>query len=148
MAIIFNVAKGRVARYADLPLTDDALVAVLLSTAEAEATLQDYVSLDAILAISGNVEATFIGYSRQALTGVTVTVDNTNNIVNVDCNDPVWSPTSQQALAKILFCYDPDTTSGSDAEIIPLFADNFSVTTPTSGTITYNVANLGFYGAQ
>lgn len=146
MAIIFNQAKGRLARYADLPGTNDALIAVLFSTAQAEATLQDYDTLTDVKA--SNSEATFTGYSRQTLTGVTVTVDDTGNAVSVDCDDPQWSPTSAQSLTKILICYDPDTTGGTDADIIPLFADDFVVTTPTSGTVTYNVASGGFYTAS
>jgi hypothetical protein len=146
MAIIFNQAKGRLARYADLPNANDALIAVLFSTAQAEGTLQDYDTLTAVKA--SNTEATFTGYSRQTLTGVTVTVDDTGNTVSVDCNDPQWSPTSAQSLTKILICYDPDTTGGTDTDIIPLFADDFVVTTPTSGTVTYNVASGGFYTAS
>ena len=148
MAVITNVAKGRLARYADLPEANDAFIAVLFSAAEAEATLQDYDDLGALIAAAGNTEATFTGYSRQTLTGVTVTVNDTTNAVSVDCNDPQWSPTSAQALTKIIICYDADTTAGTDANIIPLFVDDFVVTTPTSGTVTYNVANGGFYSAS
>lgn len=145
-AIVFNVAKGRLARYADLTAAGDELVAVLLSTAEADATLQDYDTLAALLAGS-NTEATFTGYSQQTLANVAVTVDDSGNTVKVDCDDPQWSPTSAQALAKIVFCYDPDG-SNTAASMIPLFADDFSATTPTSGTVTYNVATGGFYSAS
>lgn len=147
MAIIFNVAKGRLARYADLPETSDALVAVLLSAAEAEGTLQDYDTLAAVLG-GANTEAAFTGYSRQTLTNVTVTVDDGGNDVSVDCDDLEWSPTSAETLAKILICYDADTGTGTDTNITPLFADDFVVTTPTSGTVTYTVATGGFYTAS
>jgi hypothetical protein len=149
MAIIFNQAKGRLARYADLPAAADAFVAVLLVSAglESEATLQDYDNLSQLLA-AANDEATFTGYSRQTLSGVTVTVNDTSNTVYVDCDDPQWSPTSAQALGKIVICYDEDTGAGTDANIIPLFADDFVVTTPTSGTVTYNVATGGFFSAS
>ncbi|RMF51898.1 MAG: hypothetical protein D6746_17195, partial [Bacteroidetes bacterium] len=97
-----------------------------------------------LLAATGNTEATFTGYSRQTLTGVTVTVDTVNNRVDVDCADPSWSPTSAESLVKIIFCYDPDTNTGTDADLVPLFHDDFVVTTPTSGTVTYQVAAGGW----
>jgi len=145
-AFVFNIAKGRAAHYASLPAASDGLVAVLLSTAQADATLRDHDTLAAVLA-AANTEATFAGYSRKALTGVTVTVDDTGESVSVDCDDPSWSPTAAQALVRILFCYDPATGSGTDAEIVPLVADDFALTTPTSGTVTYTVNAAGFYGA-
>jgi hypothetical protein len=68
-----------------------------------------------------------------------VTVDDTNNRVDVDEADPSWSPTTAQALTRIGLFYDPDTTTGTDADLIPLFIDDFALTTATSGTLTYNV---------
>ena len=142
-----NIAKGRVAYYATLPAANDALVAVLFSAAQADATMRDHDTLAAVKA-AANTEATFTGYSRQTLTGVTVTVDDTGETVSVDCNDPSWSPTAAQALVKIVFCYDPDTTTGTDADLVPLFADDFVLTTPTSGTVSYSVNAAGFFGAS
>lgn len=148
-AFIFNVAKGRFVHYATLPEANDAFVWVLLQSAglEADATLRDYDDLAALLAAT-NDEATFTGYSRVTATGVTVTVDDTNEWVSVDAADPSWSPTSAQALGKILLCYDPDTTGGTDAQIVPVFADDFVMTTPTSGTITYQVNAAGWARAR
>lgn len=140
---IFNVAKGRIARYSDLPDASDELVAVLLQSGqEADGTLEDYDTLSALLG-GANSEATFTGYSQYTLTGVVVTVDDTGNQVTVDCDDPTWSPTSAQALGKIVFCYDPDGTNTA-ASMVPLFHDDFAITTPTAGTITYQVASGGF----
>lgn len=141
---IFNVAKGRIARYADLPGGSDELVAVLLQSGqEADATLEDYDDLAALLVPAANSEATFTGYSQQTLTTVNVTVDDGADQVTVDCDDPSWSPTTAQDLGKIIFCYDPDGTNTA-ANMIPLFHDDFAVTTPTSGTVTYQVASGGF----
>jgi len=149
-AIIPNIAKGKVAYYGGLPATNDAIVWVLLKTAGlvSDATLLDYASLSAMLAGASD-EADFTGYARvsHASSG-SVTVDNTNDWTLVDdTTDPVWSPTTAQAVAKIVACYDPDTAGGTDADLIPLFADDFAFTTPTSGTITYQVASGGFYKA-
>lgn len=144
-AFIFNVAKGRFARYAALPETNDAFLAVILQSSglESDATLKDYDDLSTLLA-AANDEATFTGYSRYTLTGVTATIDDTNDWVLVDCNDPVWSPTSAEAIGAILFVYDNDTTGGTDANIVLVFKDDFALTTATTGTLTYQVASGGF----
>lgn len=148
-AIVFNIAKGKVAQYAVLPNANDALIAVLLKSSglESDGTLQDYDTLSAILA-AANDEATFAGYSRQTLASVTVTPDDTNNRQDVDAADPSWSPTAAEALGKIVICYDPDTTGGTDADLVPLTADDFAITMPTAGTVTYQVASGGFFRAS
>lgn len=148
-AIIFNIAKGKFARYAMLPETNDALIIVVLKSAglEADATLRDYDDLGAILT-AANDEATFTGYARVTASGVTVTVDDTNDRVDVDCADPSWSPTSAEAIGALLITYDSDTTAGTDANILPLFKDDFALTTPVTGTVTYQVATGGFARAS
>ena len=146
-AITFNVSLGKSAYYAGLPAANDSLIAVLLASSGlvSDATLRDYDDLAAILAGASD-EATFTGYSRQTLTSVNVTVDDTNNRVDIDCADPTWSPTTSQALGKIVICYKPASDS-PDSDIIPIFADDFSVTVAT-GTVTYQVAADGFYRAS
>lgn len=146
-ALIPNIAKGKVAYYAGLPASNDALIAVLLTGTETDDNIRDADTLTAIIALSVD-EATFTGYSRQTLSGVSVTVDDTNNRVDVDCDDPSWSPTTAQAITRLVICYDPDTTGGTDADLIPLFVDDFALTTPTSGTVGYTVASGGFYRAS
>lgn len=146
-AITFNISLGKAAYYGGLPAVGDSLIAVLLQSTGlvSDATLRDYDDLAAILA-GASEEATFTGYSRQALTNVTVTVDDTNNRVDIDCDDITWSPTSSQALGKIAICYVP-SAGAVDSAIIPIFADDFAVTV-SSGTVTYQVASGGFYRAS
>lgn len=148
-AIIFNIAKGKLAYYATLPAASDALIGVILKSSglESDGTLQDYADLATLLA-AANDEATFTGYSRATLASVTVTVDNTNNRTDVDCADPSWSPTTAEAIGALIICYDNDTGAGTDSSLIPLFKDDFALTTPTSGTITYQVASSGFARAS
>jgi len=144
-AFIPNIAKGKVAQLATLPAANDAIIWVAFANAglEADSVLMDKTTLTAT--VSGATdEATFTGYARQTATSVTVTVDNTNDRVDIDCADPSFSPTSSQALGKIGVFYDPDTTTGTDADLIPLMFDDFQVTTPTSGTVGYTVATAGF----
>lgn len=146
-ALIPNIAKGKVAYYAGLPAANDALIWVLFSGTETDANLRDADTLTAIIALAVD-EATFTGYSRQTATSVTVTVDDTNDRTDVDTADPSWSPTTAQALTRIGCFYDPDTTGGTDADMIPLFIDDFALTTATSGTLTYTVASGGFFRAS
>ena len=126
-----------------LPESADAFVWVVFSGSETDAVIRDVDDLTALLATTLD-EATFTGYSRQTATGVTVTVDDTNDRVDIDCADPVWSPTTAQAITRIALCYDGDTGAGTDANIIPIFFDDFALTTATSGTLTYAVAASGF----
>ena len=142
-ALIPNIAKGRFAARADLPNANDALIWVLFTGSETDANIRDADTLTAVIALAVN-EATFTGYSRQTATGVTVTVDDTNDRVDVDAADPSWSPTSAEALTRIGLFYDGDTTAGTDANIEPEFIDDYAMTTPTSGTIGYTVAASGW----
>jgi hypothetical protein len=142
-ALIPNIAKGKFAYYAGLPAANDALVWVLFTGVETDDNIRDADHLTALIATALD-EATFTGYARQAATGVQVTVDDVNNRVDIDCNDPVFTPTTAQVLTRIGLFYDPDTTGGTDADLIPLFIDDFALTTPTTGSITYVVAAGGF----
>lgn len=146
-ALIPNAAKGALMYYGTLPAAADAIVWVLLSGTETDANIRDAATLSALIALAVD-EATFTGYSRQTATSVTVTVDNTNDRVDLDAADPSWSPTTAQALTRIAACYDGDTAAGTDANIIPLFVDDFALTTPTSGTVSYTVAAGGFARAS
>jgi hypothetical protein len=142
-ALIPNIAKGKFAYYATLPAANDALIAVLLKASglESDATLRDYDDLAAILAAS-NDEETATGYSRFTLLSNTSTVDDTNDRVDTDCADPTWTTTTALASGKIVFCYDPDTTGGTDSSVIPVFMDDFVVS--ITGTVTYSVAAAGW----
>jgi hypothetical protein len=145
-ALIPNMAKGKAAYYAGLPAANDALIWVLFSGTETDDNIRDADTLTAVIGTALN-EATFAGYARVTATGVSVTVDDTNNRTDVDAADPSWSPTAAEALTRIGLFYDPDTTTGTDADLVPLFIDDFALTTATSGTLTYTVATSGFFRA-
>lgn len=143
---IFNVAKGKFAYYATLPAANDAIIAIPLETTglEADGVLQDYATVSALLAGTTNEQVTM---GRKTAATVTVTVDNTNNRVDVDCADITWVGATGNAVSRLLFAYDPDTTVGTDADLIPLVVDDF-VVTPAGGDITYQVAAGGFARAS
>lgn len=146
---VLNIAKGKAAYYATLPATNDALVLVLLKTAAADATVRDFDTLAAILG-GGSTEADFTNYARKSLTSPTVTVDDANDRVDVDIADQTWTSAggaTNNTLAKLIVCYDADTTSGTDANIIPLTAHDFVVTTDGTDLIA-QIAASGFYRAS
>jgi hypothetical protein len=142
-ALIPNIAKGKFARYADLPLAADALRWVIFTGAETDANVRDTDNLTTMIALAVD-EATFTGYSRQTATSVVVTIDDTNDRVDVDTASPVWSPTSAQAITRIGLFYDDDTGAGTDANLIPIFVDDMALTTAITGTLTYDLAASGF----
>ncbi|MFD7884091.1 hypothetical protein ACFV3N_16830 [Streptomyces bauhiniae] len=137
--IVFNIAKGRLAAYADLPLTNDALIMVPLSASGlgSDATLMDCATLTAVKAAA--TEQTTLG--RKSLTGVTVTVDNTNDRVNIDCADVTWTATAGAAIGAVVICYDGDTTAGTDADIIPLTKHDVSMT-PDGSDFTLTISDF------
>jgi hypothetical protein len=145
-ATVCNIAKGKVAQLASLPATNDAIIVIPLETAgiESDATLQDYDTVDALLAGATNEQTTM---GRKTAASVTVTVDDTNNRVDVDCADITWAAATGNACSRLLFAYDPDTTGGTDADLIPLAIDDF-VVTPAGGDITYVVAAGGWFRAS
>lgn len=145
----FNIAKGKVNRYADLPLTNDALILVLVQTTglEVDGTLQDYDTLSALLA-AANDECTFTGYARRTLASVVVSPDDSANTQSFDAADPAsWTNTggASQGCGAAIVCYDPDTTTGTDADLVPLVqlmagTVTFDVGVPV--TPTFNAAGL------
>lgn len=143
-ALIPNIAKGRPAHYASLPAANDALVWVLFSGTETDANLRDADHLTAVIALAVD-EATFTGYARVTATGVVVTIDDANDRVDIDVADPSWNPTGgSQALKRIGLFYDPDTTGGTDSDLVPIFIDDYDVPgTPTSGSLVYQVNSAG-----
>ncbi|KAA6216403.1 hypothetical protein [Streptomyces filamentosus] len=142
--IVFNTALGRVAALAALPAANDALVAIPLEAAGlvSDTVMRDYSDLAALLAGATN-EQTAMG--RKTLTGVTATVDLTADRVNVDCADITWTAATGSAVGAVVICYDPDTTTGTDADLIPLTKHDV-VLTPDGNNFTLTVAD--FYRAS
>lgn len=156
--IVFNIAKGRVVEYYNRVKGNDpansALVIVALKSSgiEADGTLLDYDTLSALLAAT-NDEATNTGYARKVLTDAELAPlpapDDTNNRYDIDLPDQTWTAVQATggAWAKLLVCYDPDTTGGDDTTIIPLTAHDFAVT-PDGSDIVAQIAAAGFFRAS
>lgn len=145
---VFNISKGRFVHYCTMPETNDGIIVVPIeaSGVEADATLKDYDTLAALLAAANN-EQTTMGRKTIAGGSVTVTVDDTNERVDVDAPDQTWTAATGNAISDVLFGYDPDTTGGTDTAIIPMTWHDFSVT-PDGSDIVLQVAAAGFGRAQ
>ena len=144
--LVFNVAKGRMAHYASLPGANDALIAVPLESAGlvGDGDMRDYDTLADVLGGASNEQVTI---GRQTLADVTVTVDDDNDRVVVDCADITWTSASGNDTGALVICYDPDTTTGSDADLIPLVKLDMAATLG-GGDLVYQVNAGGFYRAS
>lgn len=153
---VFNIAKGRVAELYNRVKTNDpansALVAVVLASAglETDAVLKDADTLAAVVAGTTN-EVTNTGYARKVLTDADLAAfaaDDTNDRVDLDIADLAFGAiTAGDGWAKLLICYDSDTTAGTDANIVPLCAYD-AVLTPDGSSITLQINAAGFFRAS
>lgn len=152
---VFNVAKGRVAEFYNRvdqsDPTNAALVLVVINTSATDATLKDLDTLTAVLADGNTAEVTNTNYARIVLDDTDLSAfspDDANDRVDLDIADQTWSAVAAgDGWTDILICYDPDTTGGTDANIIPLTCHDFAVT-PDGSDITAQIAAAGFYRAS
>jgi hypothetical protein len=139
--IVFNIAKGRVAELYNRVKSNDpansAIILVPLETSglEADATLIDVDTLTALIAGTTNEQTTM---GRKTLTDAELAAfpapDDTNDRMDLSLPTTTWSGATGNAISKIAVCYDGDTTSGTDANIIPLTMFDF-VQTPSGADI-------------
>lgn len=137
--IVFNIAKGRITElYNRVKSNDPAnsafiLVPIETSGLESDATLIDADTLTALLAGTTNEQTTM---GRKVLTDADLAAlpapDDTNDRYSLNLPTVTWTAATGNAISKIAVCYDSDTTTGTDANIIPLTMFDF-VATP-SGT--------------
>jgi hypothetical protein len=141
---VFNIAKGAVAE--KIRDSASAVLILLLKANEAEATLRDRDDVAAILA-NGSTEADFTNYARKTgLTG-SITVDDTNDRVDVDVADQTWTSAggaSNNTLTKLIVAYQE---SAADAGRVPLTHHDFAVTTDGSD-LTAQINAAGFFRAS
>ena len=136
---VFNIAKGALVEKIRDASTN--ILVLLLQANEAEATLVDHAALDTLLA--SNTEADFTNYSRKTGITGTITVDNTNDRVDVDIPDQTWAAAGgavNNSLTKLIVAYEE---SASDAGRVPLTHHDFVITTDGSD-ITAQVNASGF----
>ncbi|WP_328336756.1 hypothetical protein [Streptomyces violaceus] len=138
--LVFNQALGRIAHYTSLPAANDGLVLIPLESSglETDAVLRDKDTFADVVAGTTN-EQTSVG--RKPLTSVTVTVDDTNDRVALDAADVTWTAPTGNAVGAVVICYDPDTTSGTDADLIPLTKHDVSWT-PDGNNFSLSIADF------
>ena len=138
--IVFNRALGMVAYYASLPAANDGLVLIALESSglETDTVLRDKDDFAAVVAGTTN-EQTTVG--RKPLASVTVTVDDTNDRVALDAADVTWTDPTGNAVGAVVICYDPDTTTGTDADLIPLTKHDVTWT-PDGNNFTLTIADF------
>lgn len=149
--LVFNIAKGRVAELYNRVDTNDpansALIVVPVDRgATTDATLRDLTTLSAVLAVV--TERTTGGWNRKTLDDTALaamTADNTNDRMPLDTADLTWTAVTAGAVTDLLFCYDNDTTTGTDANIVPLTCHTFAIT-PDGSDVVATVTD--FYRAS
>jgi hypothetical protein len=125
--IVCNIAKGRIVELYNRVKANDpansALILVPIETAglETDAVLVDKDDLAAFLAGATNEQTTM---GRKTLTDADLSAlpapDDTNDRYDLSLPAVTWAAAAGNAISKILVCYDADTTSGTDSNILPL----------------------------
>ncbi|MCB9377010.1 MAG: hypothetical protein H6515_14240 [Microthrixaceae bacterium] len=146
---VFNIAKGRVAelfnRVKSNDPTNSAIIVVPVDRgAASDATLKDTATLTAALAVSGMTERTTGGWTRKTLTDSdlgALTVDNANDRMPATIPAVLWAPVTAGSVTDLIFCYDPDTTGGTDANIVPLVMSAFAIT-PDGSDVQANAGDI------
>jgi hypothetical protein len=85
-----------------------------------------------------------MGRKTVTAANITLTVDDTNNRLDVDMADITWTAATGNAISALIVCYNP--TAGADSTLIPLTKHDF-VVTPDGSDITAQINTAGFYRA-
>lgn len=153
---VYNLAKGKAAAWVDAinansPNANAVFVIELINTSASDATLKDLTTFAAIESDASTAELTSgsnANYARKTLadTAMTVTVDNTNDWVVIDCADQTWTALGAgTAVTDLVFGYDTDSTGGTDSGVLPVTQHDFAVT-PDGTDVTATITN--FYKAS
>lgn len=142
---VFNIAKGAVAEMARDGASN--FLILLLKASIADATQKDVDDVAALLGTAGVTEADFTNYARKTGLTATITVDDTNDRVDVDLPDQTWAVAggaTNNNLVKAVVAYQ---NSAADAGRVPCTQHDFVETTTGSDiTIQFNAA--GFFRAS
>jgi len=143
---IFTRSKGRFVEFAERINANDPTNSILTlsawNTATADATLLDLDTVAQVEADGGTAEVTNSGYARKTFADstITITYDDTNDRVDLDVADQTWTAVAAgTAWTDLMFAYDSDSTSGTDANQVPVSFHDFAVT-PDGSDITATIA--------
>lgn len=145
--IVFNIAKGRVAEYfnrvdSNDPTNSAIIVIPIDRGATTDATFRDHDTGAAVIAAA--TERTTGGWNRKTLTDSDLSalaVDDTNDRMPATIPALVWTAVTAGAVTDLLFCYDSDTTGGTDSNLIPLTLNAFAIT-PDGSDVQANAGDI------
>lgn len=144
---VANIAKGRFAEWAERSRTGDdanaALIVIPWNTTATDATLRDLDTVAAVEADANTAERTANGWNRKTIAdgAITVTIDDTNDRVDVDIADQTWTAVTADAVTDLGVAWDKDTTAGTDSNILPGTWHDFAIT-PDGSDVTATIAVL------
>lgn len=138
---IFNIAKGAfVEKFRDGASNGGML---LLTAADTDDAMRDTDTVAALLATNAT-EASDASYARKTgLTG-TITVDDTNNRVDMDIPDQTWSALDGSDITDLVIFYEE---SAADSGRIPISLHDFAVSVDGSD-VTAQINAAGFARAS
>lgn len=139
---VFNIAKGAfIEKFRDGAANGIVMLATAL---EADTVARDHDNLSAFWGAAGNTEKADGSYARKTgLTG-TITVDDTNDRVDIDFPDQTWTGLSGTAVTDVVTAYEEAAT---EANRIPISVHDLPATPDGSDfTVQWNAA--GFARAQ
>lgn len=152
---VYNIAKGRVVElYNRVKINDPAnavlVIVIIDANGDSDASMKVRDDLASLLGGIAN-EVTNTGYARKVLSDADINAfipDDVNHRIDLDIPDQTWTGVAAGSpWTDLLVCYDPDSTSGTDANLIPLTSHDFAVT-PDGSDITAQVNAAGFYRAS
>jgi hypothetical protein len=155
---VFNIAKGKVAQYIQnvedgSPADSRLLLIPFDATGATEDQIVDADTVAAVEAVTNVTERTATGWNRKTLTAsdITITVDDTNNRVDIDITDQTWTGVSAGAVTRLVLAYIPDgNVSGgvsADSACIPLTCHDFAIT-PDGSDVVAVINSAGIFRAS
>lgn len=151
----YNISKGRVGEFVVRINANDPANSVLQwslwNLTQTDAINRDLDDVAALEASGSNAELTSgtnANYVRKTLTdasGITRTVDDTNDWVDISCPAQTWTALGAGTAVNHAVCaYDSDSTGGTDANQILVSQHAFTIT-PDGSDVTMNITAPGFY---
>jgi hypothetical protein len=147
--LVFNRSKGRFVEFAERVNANDPTNAVfvwsLWNITASDATQRDLDDIAAIEASGTNAELTSgtnANYVRKTLAdgALTITYDDTNDRVDIDCADQTWTALGAgTAITAAIASYDSDSTGGADSAQLPVTQHDFAIT-PDGSDVTAQIA--------
>lgn len=148
-----NIAKGREVEFYERvnsndPANSALIMGILVTGGDTLQTLQDYDTIAAMLA-GPSTEAAVTGYGRKTLTDAdlgTWTPDDTLDRVLLFLPLQTWSPNTGETWDIVWVAYDPDTTGGTDSDLIPITYSEMRENGTAMPTITGGSIVVDFSG--